>query len=651
MATLRRLPTGVVWQEDPRLPDLGDAYNVWRALYERGLGEGAAPSDCVISGGVAALVTVLAALTPEAGDDGEIQRIDLESVEDGETVKLSAAPGKTITFRAATAVTNDGEVNLFDGIDLVVDSPDEFVWLQRRGNAFWQIAPLARARMAKLYQDLDMGGFRAFGSGYKILSHAQASFPVDVGHRGKLLVNTVSCTYSLPLAQPVSGAQWQVGDVVYFRQEASSCLFRTSSGGTPRNLDNHDRGRGVGAKIEAELVRVTPSFLWSISGQTQAAAGGGSISRVYAYIESLLTIVTDAASTAWKNALALVHTPGSSEKWLYIAHAGCKSSGNSAASSAEFRFQRAAVATGPQFGTGRYAQDTESTLMMHAVAYGASPGSQTLNLDLKSGSASYSASMVAPKIFGIRLETDEYLQTAAGSANNLTNATYADLVTLTQTLPADDYYILAWATFDSVNQAGLVLTLDIDGGTLRQEKAMQRNMSLGGYYAVIQPWTFTAASHTIKLKGKSGGAWNSTVTDMGIVLLRKGRFQVAASANDATTTTTAAAAMQDKVTLSQALAGGWDHLVLGDADTTLDNDAAPAGVSAQLVMNATRIGQIARQNPRVPGNYVPVSAGFMGVVRQQQPTDAFAVQFASVNGADTATAKDASIIVLALAAP
>lgn len=654
MTTSRALPAGIVWQEEPRLPILGDAYAVWQAGYEilQSMGLLAAPGAVTLSTGSADLVNGLSVLSAESGDTDTLEFIDLASVADGRVVMLAAAAGHTITVaHLAPGISNAGEIHLMAGADLVLDTAEEFVWLQRRGTAFRQISPVTLGRVARLYQDLDMSGFAAFGGAYKIEEHSLSSRPVTVADRGKQIVNLVSCDNVLPLAQPASGAQWKKGDRVLFRQEAASCVFKTSAGGVPRNLDNHDRGRGIGAKIEAELIRVTPGFLWAIGGQTMAAPGGGTISRVYQHLLSTSTILTDAGSTAWKNALALVHTPGSSEKWLYLAHCGFKASGNQAQALAEMRFQRAAAGTGPQFGCGRYTQESETTVMAVGVEYGASPGSQTINLDLKSGSASYTAQCGQPRIFGLRLETDEYLELAAGAANNMTNTSYVDLVTMTHTLPADDYYILAWATTDTVNNLGLTMCLDIDGGTIRQEKNMARHTGLKGYYFVLQPWTFTAASHTIKLKGKSAGSFNSSGLDMGICLLRKSRFQQAVSVNDGTTTTTTSATPSDKVTLSQALLGGWDYLALGDIDTALSNDAAAAGAVAQMVMNGAAVGRPGRQVGRLADSYIPVSQAFMGLVQQQQPTDVFAVQYASQNGADTVTGKEASILLLALAAP
>ena len=661
MTTARALRSDVVWQEgvegdpeQPRLPNLGDAYDVWESLYLIALSSGftTAPAAVTLSTGSASLANGLSVLSAESDTADTLDFVDLASVADGRVVMLAAAAGHEITVKhLADGISDAGEIHLMGEADLVLDTAEEFVWLQRRGGAFWQLSPMSLGRVARLYQDLDMAGFAAFGGAYKIEEHSLASRAVTVADRGKEIVNLVSCDNILPLAQPAGDAQWKKGDRVLFRQEAASCTFRTSAGGVPRNLDNHDRGRGIGAKIEAELIRTTPSFFWAIAGQTAAQPTIATVSRVYRYQLSTSTILTDAGSTAWKNALALVHTPGSSERWLYLAHCGFKAGANQAVALAEMRFQRAAAGTGPQFGCGRYTQESETTVMAIGVEYGASPGPQTLNIDLKSGSASYTAQCGQPRIFGLRLETDEYLELAAGSANNMTNTSYVDLVTMTHTLPADDYYILVWATTNTANNLGLTMCLDIDGGTILQEKNMARHTGLNGYYFVLQPWTFTAASHTIKLKGKSAGSFNSSGLDMGICLLRKGRFQAAASANDGTTTTTTSPTPSDKVTLSQALLGGWDYLAIGDIDTALSNDAAAAGAVAQLTMNGTIIGRPGRQVGRLPDTYIPVSQAFMGLVQQQQPTDVFAIQYASQNGADTVTGKEASILLLALAVP
>jgi hypothetical protein len=653
------LPAGVLWAEEPRTPSLGVAYSVWEALYGVQIAEQAAPDEITLVEGVASLATsAQARLLPQIADTpDELDRIDLSTVGQGRVVRLSCGTftdesgSAAITIRhRAGGIINSGEFVLADEADIVLQDPAEWLMVQRIGSQFWQIRPIGSGRISRLSQNLDMQGYAAFGGSYFVDSHASSARTITTDDRGKELVNTVSCVYTLPMAQPASSAlQWAVGDFVLFRQEGPACSFRTSLGSTPRNLDNHDRGRGVGSKMECELIRVSPTFLWALVGQTQSAGSGPApVERVYAHVASASTITTDAASTAWKNAQALVHTPGSNERWLYLAHCGFKSSNSQSNTGAELRFQRAEITGGPQLGCPRYTAHQDAPLLMTAAAYGVSPGSQTLNIDVKVGNGTYAASVFSPAIIGIRLASDEFLSQAAGSANNVTNTTYVDLITMTETFAADDYYFFVWGDYGSVNTLGVTVAVEVDG-VLRHEKAIGRNTGLNGYFGFVIPATFTSGSKTIKLKVKGNGAYNSTIQNMGICALRKANFNDVAAANSPTGVTTTATAYQDFTTVSKSLTSGWDYLVLADLDTKLDVEGSSPSVKAQMVRNGTRVGSESRTVPRAANEYAPVTFGAMAVLVKSLEEDTFALQYASGRTTDTADVKEGTVLVLALA--
>jgi hypothetical protein len=658
MSTAAVVPADVVWAEEPRSPSLGVAYQVWEALYRMLLADQLPPEEIRIAEGVAVLSAASQArLIPQVDDEpDELTSIDLSSVGLGRIIRLScldtgdsgAPPAITVRHKAA-GIINSGELVLADGADIVLTSPAEWLWLQRLDSQFVQILPIGAGRLGRLSQNLDMQGYAAFGGAYFLDSHADSARTITTAHRGKQQVNTISCVYTLPMAQPTDGTAWKPGDFVLFRQEAAACSFVTSLGSTPRNLDNHDRGRGVGAKMECELIRVSPTFLWQLAGQTQAAGGSPvPTERTFLTAVSTSTISTDAASTAWKNALSLAHTPGASERWLYLAHGGFKSSSSQSNTGGELRFRRLEAAAGPQLGAPRYSTHQSGMLMMTAAEYGGSPGAQSIDLDIKVGNGTYSASLVLPQIVGIRLEADEFLEQAAGADNNLTSTTYVDLLTLTETFAADDYYVFAWGDYASVDVGGVTMAVDVDG-VLRHEKALGRNTVLNGYYGVLHPVTFTAGSKTIKLKGKSNGSWNSTVKNMGICVLRKSNFEDTASINNNDPATTSATAYQDFVTTSKTLLDGWDYLVLADLDTKLDIEGSTPLVKAQMVRNGSRLGQESRGVPRTGGQYVPCSAGFMATVTKALEEDAFALQYASGRSTETAEGKEGTLLLLALA--
>lgn len=632
-------------------PSLGDSFEVWQSHMDALASDRhhAAPADVALVGGSISPNQAAVRVLPDPDtDETELLQIDLDAVADGRQVFLACGIGLTpIKVRHLPSGLSDvGEIELADATDLTLTSPDDFLALQRVGNRFRQSRTISTAALRRLSQDVDMAGFAAYGGKYFVEEHTSGARTISTADRGKLLVNKASCTYTLPIAQPPSGAQWQVGDKIDFRQEAASCIFVRSGGGAPRNIDSHDRGRGVGAKMELELVQISPSFVWNLVGMTTAPGGGGGTVRTYAKASSPNTVSTDPGSTTWKDILTLTHTPGNSERWLYLGHMGVKGAANLATMTSYARIARGG--TGPEFGGPRYSTGQEAPLLVLGASYGASPGSQDVTLGVKSGNATYATSGVGPALVGIRLETGEFLQLAAGSANNITGTTYADLVTMTQSFAADDYYIFFGCAWDTSAQIGCTLAIDVDG-SLKHEKSMSFHTSENGFFGGVVPVTLTAASHTIKLKAKCNHAGNGTITQMVVCALKKSLFQDVASANDGTATTTSSTSYVDKATLSRALLASWDYLVVGDIDLMVDNQAAAVGALGQLTRNSARVGQAARSVPRDPSTWCPVSAGFMAVVQKQQPTDAFAVQYGSQVASDTVSGKEASILVLSLA--
>lgn len=633
-------------------PLLGDTFDAWQSFQDALIADRhhAAPVDVALDGGSIRPDQAAVRVLPDPDTDGtDLLQIDLASVADGRMVFLACGTDLTpITVRHLPAgLSGVGEIELADATDLTLTSPDDFLALQRVGNRFRQSRTISTAALRRLIQDVDMSGFRAYGGGYYVDEHTDSARTIGVGHRGTLQVNKTSCTYTLPVAQPPSGPQWKVGDKIDFRQEAASCIFVRSGGGAPRNLDNHDRGRGIGAKMEIELTQISPSFIWSLVGMTTApGGGGGAVTRTYAKASSPNTISTDPGSTSWKDILTLTHTPGASEKWLYLGHMGIKGGANLATMTSYARIARGG--TGPEFGGPRYSSGQEAPLLVMGASYGGSPGSQDITLGVKSGNASYATSGIGPALVGIKLETGEFMQLAAGSANNITGTSYTDLVTMTQTFAADDYYLFVGCAWDTGTQIGCTLTIDVDG-SLKHEKSMSFHTNEPGYYGAVVPVTLTAASHTIKLKAKCNHAGNGTITQMVVCALKKGFFQDAASANDGTTTTTSSTSYVDKATLSRSLLTAWDYLVVGDIDLMVDNQAAPVGALGQLTRNGARVGQAARSVPRDPSTWCPVSAGAMAVLQKQAATDAFAVQYGSQVAGDTVSGKEASLVVLSLA--
>lgn len=655
MTTTTVIPPGITWTDVPRSPDLGDAMAAWAAMYQlmQSMGFTKAPVDVILSGGVLTMAQSLTKIIPEAGADTDtLDRIDLDSVADGRVIFLSPADSDytiTITHRLG-GIADVGEISLIYGADIELGREDDWLVLQRRGGVFYQLRWIGFGQTEPLTKDLDMAGFRAYNGGYRIITVAGATATITPGYRGQEAVSTTGCTYTLPAAQPAPPAeQWKVGDVVYFRQEGAHCIFVAASGATLRSLDAHDRGRGVGAKMEIELVQITPSFVWNLVGMTQApgGGGGGAIQRSYAYVSGSGTITTDAASTAWKNAQRLTHTPPDNSKWLYFGHALFTSSANLVNSAAEMRFTDGS--TTKTFGAPRYSTQKSAPLLLHGVSYGVTPGSKNIDIDIKSGNTAYSASAGLGKIVGLKLETGDFLSLGAGAADNVTTTSYAAKLTMTETFASDDYYIFAWCEYDTVNSLipGMSIKVVVDGAD-KHIKVLAKHGAHKGYYACIVPTVFLAGSKTITLQGKSEAGHNSSMTNMGICALRATLFEDFTGVDSFATDTTGSTSYVDKATLSHSLLAGWEYLLISDVDLMLDNEAGNTGAMAQTTRNGSRLGHEARENARIANVYAPVSTGALEVIQKNLATDGFAVQVKSNRSGDTVTYKEATMLLLAL---
>jgi len=546
-------------------------------------------------------------------------------------------------------IVNNGEINLITGADILIDREDDWLWLQRRGNVFFQIRPIGFAQTEKLTKDLDMNGFRAYNGGYRLITLAGPTTTLAPGHRGHQVVNTGNLTVTLPAAQPASGQQWKLGDVVSFRQESANCIFTPAAGAILRNIDAHDRGRGIGAKMEIELIQITPNFVWSLCGMTQLVGGGpATIEREFVTVESLATISTDASSLAWKNAFRLTHTPPDSSTWLYLCHANFGETANQATGLGEARFVNGSSVQG--FGMPNSLAMRFAPLLMKGVAYGASPGAQNIDLDIKSGLDTNTVSTSLCRILGLKLEAGEFLQLTAGGVDNVTTTSYTVKCSMTQTFEADDYFVFAWAEFnppdDVVSFMSIRVVID---GSAKNEQIQAKNTKKSGYYGSINTVLFTAGAKTITIDAKCEGAFNSSIQNMGICVLRADRFQDVATANDGTVTTTASTTYADKVTVTKSLASGWEYLILGDMGLMLDSSTSTTGAKGQLIRNGTRLGHQCETGARVANVYLPVSFGAMEVVQRNLASDVFAVQAASKRTSETATAKEATLLVLSLA--
>ena len=646
----RNVDTALAFQ--PERPQMIDALRGWDdtlAMLQGGVPY-AEPVTNVIAGGVLQLTgPVVLVDTEGAAASDDLERVDLTTVAPGRLVYLAPASASraVVLKHQASGGTGNGEFVLPGGQDLTLTDPTLWAPCRRVGDQLVFGGLMGDrpepGKLAPLTADVDMQGKSAINTKPKRVTIAGTSYTLQLGDRGKNLVFTSMS--GCAITAPNSGAGWADGDEIFWEQQGGPLTFAVVGGGKPAHPLDHDRGLGAPSRGVLWL-KSASSMAWCLQGATTALEPGSAIERTWLRQEVATSVQTDAASTAWKNACQLVHTPGDNERWLYIANGRWQSNGGQSNNGAQCRLQLAGA--GPLIGPPRYATQYDTVPFCIAKAYGTSPGAQTINLDLMSASASYVSQLGQPEIQALRLETDEFMDVVA--TINATTNTYVDVVTSTHTLAADDYVALAFAEFKANDVNGTIMELQIDGAT-RHFKDMQRNAAFPGYYLAVLPFTATAASHTLVLKGRSRTAGVSTTFNhAGIVLLKKSRFQEMFWVYDGTETGDINAIIfADRVTLTPTLQGGWNYLVLANAAGWQSVESSAGGCKIKLSQNDVTVGQEVRQHTRVGSYHTPVSFLASKVITKVATgAEAFALEYASTRTDDNIRVKATGIVVLAL---
>jgi hypothetical protein len=183
--------------------------------------------------------------------------------------------------------------------------------------------------------------------------------------------------------------------------------------------------------------------------------------RTNEYAESTGRSTTTSTSVGGANKVSFVHTPGSSERWWYFWNAILDCSGATSDALARFRNETAGVDYNNVNWEPQDATDNISIFGGKEVTYGASPGSQTIDLDYWAESAT--AGIADAHVWGTKAETDDK-SVAADGAVTRTSSAYATAVTLTETLTGD-YLFLCFCEMNSNNASARVDVRADKGGT------------------------------------------------------------------------------------------------------------------------------------------------------------------------------------------
>lgn len=633
-------------------PQLGQAKQGWDAMKAMLLGGApyAEPLVQEVESGTLALYGPNVRVDTEAGTPtDDLERIDLTSIAQGREFRLSIATAtRSIRIRhKINGGTGAGEFVLPGDTDVTLTDVAIWATFRRVGDQIVMEKPLGAdgtpGALPPLTQDVDMRGYSPIGGKPKRVPISATTYTVGLGDRGKNLyfTNASGCAVTLP----ASAAVWADGDEIFWEQQGGPLTFAVAGGGKPAHALEHDRGLGAPSRGVVWLKSTSP-WAWCLQGQTTALEAGAVIERTWLRQEVATSVLTDAGSTAWKNACQLLHTPGDNERWLYIANGRWQSGGGQAVNGAQCRLQLGGA--GPQIGPARYSTQYDSIPFVIGKAYGAGPAAQTINLDIQSANATYTAQAAQPEIQALRLEADEWMDLVT-TVTAPTN-TNIDVVTSTHTLEADDYVALAFTEWRSSDVQGSLIELQIDGVT-RHAKDMQRNAAYTGYYLAVIPFTATAASHSLVLKGRSRTSGQNTVFNhAGIALLKKSRFEEMFWVyNDIESNDTTATAFADRVTLAPTLQAGWHYWVLANAATYVGGEGSATGALVRLTNNDTVQGPDARQHSRIINYHAPVDFLASKIVQKTATgAESLAIEYASQRVDDIIRVKSTAIVVLAL---
>jgi hypothetical protein len=616
--------------------------------------------------------------TESGGSLDQLTHIDLDTLPANLVVRLGVATlGHDFDIvHLASAGGGDGEFSLHAvdeaGGTLRFDSLEKTMDVERRGDTIYELrrngfggAGVGGTLSADL--DGDDHTVRRVRWNERNVTPVSGGYVVTLDDSGDWLNMRAEATVTLPNPNALdgSGRSWLAGHTVALQQWGSLLQAITHTGASPNHPLNHDRAMGTRAVIQVKVCEENDGTLaWRLMGETKIPPGGTTPdpdpppadSKIRTFIDSsvLANVSTSSASTAWTDCGSYSHTPGASEKWVYLFNFGFYGSGSNSQNGANARVVNAAAASTALCSVGRprYSTHTDRLSFIWGATYGGSPVAQTFRLEAANGATGYTVTTDKPRLFGIKLETDEDYAVQSGVVSD-SGQTYDTVVTMTKTLPAGNYYIIAGFGVETSTSHHFSAKLTVAGVDVGETVGVKNHPSKG-YWQIAHKAAALSGSVTITSRIKSDTAGGSaTATDGIIILLKAANFQVVDSASDLTETTTTSTTAATKISETTTLQSSWRSLVIASQQVYLDAEGSSTHADTYFQRNGTDIVPVAKQSSRLfsgeAAGYCATSYMGLSVMSQQLTNDVFNLKIASANGTDTVKAKHATLLFLALA--
>lgn len=554
-----------------------------------------------------------------------------------------------------------GDLILADGQDLTITARTQWVVLRRVGTVIEEVQRIGFVQPGSAANpatgDYNGGGnavynFRPFprtitATAYTINEDDDA---VNANTRDSNWLDLIFDGADAKTVDLPGGAGLAVGDGFTWNQVGAGVItFQASSGASLTHPDGYNTSTGDGAMGLAKVVKVDASVQWAITGALDVA-GSDPASRTYVQQLVSSTVETDAASTSFKTAVTLTHTPPDNSDWLYLGRGFFEGDSSNTVNTGECKL----VVAGTdrcKLLRPRYAIHQDAVSFIWAESYGVSPGSKALSLQLNSSNTTDRSRIAKPGLIGIQLQTDESFTVEAGPVFNNTT-TFADIVShSTGTVPAGDYIILAggqWTT-DSLDTAEFVV--EVDGSEITGSKRnMSRNSGGTGYYAYACKVTLTNAGHTVKLRKRKTGSAQAESRNAAIVVLAAAQFKDVHYAEDQSESgESSSTGFSAHLSQGFALRAGWEHLALASAGLYLSSGASDASADLRLTRNGSIVNDETNAGTRQNAFYSPNGVIMPALVTAQSATDTYALEKKSSVDTSAHKIKGSSITILALA--
>jgi hypothetical protein len=295
--------------------------------------------------------------------------------------------------------------------------------------------------------------------------------------------------------------------------------------------------------------------------------------RINAYAEAPARTTTSSTTVGGVNKARLTHTPGDNETWLYFWDVTLDNDGTTSDVLARFRNSTAGVDWGNANQEPHDTQDRMRLFGIKAHTYGASPGSQDIDVDFWSESALRVVGAQQCHIFGMKASADDKAA-AADSDNTNATTTWETAVTLTETLSGDCLFICT-AEINVGGADGVIgVRAVMDSTNYNEVQTECHDSTTWKAWAAMWRLTGLSGSKTATIEFRSeNGTDTATIRNARIFAIKLGNFANNYYDEDRTRDTNNTSTPEDQSVLTFTPAAARNHIAFvaccGDS-----NDAA-----------------------------------------------------------------------------